>query len=195
VCVFISEIGHECGVAFVSSAEDGRFVLDYSLGGPHWGFGDQGLELEYLSVPNAIDRDRIAVRCPGCERRAYILFFKGHWACPTCHKLVYRSQLVDRDTRLWEERDALRGRVGKHRPPGMHNATYAKLLERLRDLDKALRGKGFRYASQAHSYLVRSEWRRPDDLAVSFTGYSRFAVINGQPCVTRSKVLPWEPRL
>lgn len=65
-------------------------------------------------------------RCPGCNNRVAILFMhRRHFACRTCHDLVYASQSEDLLNRAWRMQDKIEEKLGPshERPRGMHART------------------------------------------------------------------------
>ena len=64
-------------------------------------------DIALVRAPNRFGSDARVTACPLCERRAQILVLRDCWGCPRCHRLLYRRQLVDGETVLWEDLDEL----------------------------------------------------------------------------------------
>ena len=79
--------------------------------------------------------------CPCCRRRVAILFGGSIYACRHCHNLAYDSQREMVHTRLQSRAHKLRARLGGdcwwHRPKGMHQRTYKKLLAEYQHYEEA----------------------------------------------------------
>jgi ribosomal protein L37AE/L43A len=180
LCVFSNERGLRLGVAFVTRPEGASsLVLEHTIGGPYLSYSDQGIRVRVEPLPNQLNDARLAVLCPMCHRRRSILVYKDHWACAKCHKLLYRSQVVDKLTLKWERKEWLTAKIGKGRPLGMHNKKYVPLRQELDLLQEQFAGKLPRYASAEHSYRISSEWRPADDPFADLGGYTRYGLING----------------
>lgn len=70
-------------------------------------------------------------RCPRCNHRVAVLFFRSGFACRKCNRVAYSSQAEDAMGRSWLRQRKLERRLGEHwaRPKGMHQATRARVLD------------------------------------------------------------------
>lgn len=117
--------------------------------------------------------------CPGvvhgvpCGRRVGKLYNRGrYFVCRHCHELAYESQRRGAAARLWATAADLRHRLGQNgvrrrgwaqaplpppmKPPGMHQNTYVRTLDRIEMLEWEADQIELRAATQ---FLERS--RRP----------------------------------
>lgn len=79
------------------------------------------------------------LRCGHCHRRVAVVFFGGgRFACRRCNRVVYTSQSEDGIGRGWRRQAKLEARLGENwtRPPGMRQATYKRIRERLFDCEE-----------------------------------------------------------
>lgn len=90
-------------------------------------------------TPGRLGGRRPWLRCPVCHRRCVVVYLSGAFACRVCCGLAYRSQALDKASRLQERAEKLRRRLagGGAKPWGMHWSTYRRLLEQIADLEEA----------------------------------------------------------
>lgn len=90
---------------------------------------------------NYSDKRRFSLfSCPRCSRSCQHLVLTYRWHCDRCSGLKYRSQSVGSKVAAWERLQKLKDEVGTGRPKGMHNATYARKRQELKELRRKLRG-------------------------------------------------------
>ena len=170
VCVF--EQGNQMiGQAFIVDVPEYGVVIDSLIIDDD--MSSEGRQ-DYITTTNAtttFDNNRRLFNCPQCGAKKWSLYFKHGWSCAECLRLVYRSQLVDKEVKLWEEREALRAQLCRGRPKGMHNATYMKLRQRLFELDNGLRDRLRKFPSEAQDAIVRSRWISGSEIDLWSTRY------------------------
>ena len=72
--------------------------------------------------------------CSICSCRAAKIYMRSaHFACRSCHQLVYVSQSLDGIGRGWRRQQKLEARLGRDRdrPKGMHRRTMTKIMKKL----------------------------------------------------------------
>jgi len=115
VCVFEFR-KRMIGQAFiVDVAEDGVAINSHIL--------DDGMDSEErqdfiktINTQTSLDKYRRLLVCPDCgEHKRYLYFIDG-WSCADCLGLIYRTQLVDKEVKLFEEREVLRTQLRWGRP-------------------------------------------------------------------------------
>lgn len=77
--------------------------------------------------------------CPGCGRRAAILYLRNRgFACRKCNRIAYASQSEDAMGRAWRRQAKIERKLGDdwHRPKGMHQTTYDALLATIWDCEE-----------------------------------------------------------
>jgi len=124
------------GAAGTLGWPDGGATVDFRVGQGRLHLGDQAIEIG--TVACGCFGARRAWICPGCKRRARVLYRppgEGQVLCRACHRLVYASQRegpADRAMRKAEKiRDRLGGEPGAFspfptKPKWMHWRTYAR---------------------------------------------------------------------
>lgn len=157
VCVF--DLSQQMvGQLFLADVQDDSIRINYLFAARHFQCVETEAVLRTITVTNPLDSLRRFLICPTCNEARRDLYYVQWWACARCHRLLYRSQLVDKDVRLWEERDRLGALLKRGRPKGMHNATYFKLRLRLAELEGRLHGRDRKVASDAHNAIVAERW-------------------------------------
>jgi hypothetical protein len=76
--------------------------------------------------------------CPVRGERVAVLYMRaGRFACRHCQRIAYASQSDDLMSRAWRKQRKIENRLGPdcERPPGMHAATYDRLLSRINDCE------------------------------------------------------------
>ena len=90
--------------------------------------------------------ERVWFLCPACGRRIAIVYgLGGEFRCRLCHGLSYPSQHDSRALRLLRRAQKIRmtklgaafDEAAPPRPPGMHRATYWRLLEQADEFEWA----------------------------------------------------------
>lgn len=163
LCVFgVGPDGILDVLRFTPNAGWTEAILTGSLGGPHIDFWKGSTAVELVPSSGKFGTGARAAICPACRRRVQILVFTHRWGCPSCARLFYRRQLVDRTILRVEELQALRSRP-KQRPKGMHQRTFRRrerrAMERIVLLTDGLKKKQtFNVASGHHSYTVEAHW-------------------------------------
>ena len=111
-------------------------------------------------VPNSngVQRDRVAMLCPECDRRCQVLTWVGSWRCRECDGLHDRRQLVGRDTLKAEQLAELKSQLSGGRRKGQHQAQFDRLSARAEELAQELAGRRPRMPAPDHRITVRSEW-------------------------------------
>ena len=110
-----------------------RLELTYSTNGQPVA---QTIGLE--RTPCRLGGSRPWLRCGQCHRRVAVVFFGGRiFACRRCSRVAYSSQSEDALGRGWRRQAKLEARLGENwtRPPGMRQATYERICERLFDCE------------------------------------------------------------
>ena len=108
--------------------------------------------------PNGVQRDRVAMLCPECDRRCQVLTWVGRWRCRECDGLHDRRQLIGPDTRKAEELAELKSQLSGGRRKGQHQAQFDRLSARAEELARELAGSRPRMPAPEHRPTVRSEW-------------------------------------
>lgn len=162
ICSFANENGNPIGEAFLIGVFDDAVLLAYVFLGTRINSGPGVVRLSTATVGNGVDKGRRYLLCPDCERRVGTLVFTESWACRTCHRLVYRVQMIGEDVAAWEGMNELRARLDAGRPHGMWQKTYARTRardqRRLTELRKRA-GRVWKVASNVHRYRVDPVWR------------------------------------
>ena len=157
VCMFM--LGNRMiGQLFISEVQKKSCIVNYLFAADHIRSGEFSEAIRTRDVPNQLDEWRRSFLCPGCGASKRDLYYVDSWSCASCHKLLYRSQLVDKEVKLWEERDQLHSMLRKGRPKGMHNGTYMSHRLRLAELERRLNGRPRKYASDEHDAIVTQTW-------------------------------------
>lgn len=120
--------------------------------------------LRLAPVPTGLGANREALVCPQCEKPKFVIFCAPSWACAKCNRLMYRSQLANRDAVRAEKLEALEVEMRHGRPAGMHNSTYRRRQEELRALRQAVRSRAKAYANFDHQRVTRAEWVEPSQV-------------------------------
>lgn len=100
--------------------------------------GSQTIALTHTPCPYGSSRPWFV--CPGCQRRAGLLFMRwGRFACRRCQQVSYTSQAEDVLARMWRKQTKIEAVLGEHwgRPRGMRNRTHEVLLDALLELEAA----------------------------------------------------------
>lgn len=126
-------------------AETGEVHLIYRSreGWGDWESMEYPVPLLSQPMPNGASRTWFACPARGCGRRVAILYGGRVFACRHCYGLAYPSQRQSRLERRMERANTLRERLGwpleecfwGHRPKGMHNRTFQKLVAELRRVE------------------------------------------------------------
>lgn len=175
VCVF--ELRKRMiGQLFITEVLENSIVVNYTFSARNLQSGEQQELLRTSNVNSNVGPMRVLLDCRECRGRKWSLYYNHVWLCADCHELRCRSQLVDKDLKLWEEADNLGRRVREGRPKGMHNSTYIKLRQRLAVLDRQLEGKPRKYASESRARIVTARWVPGAELDL---WSSRYAVERG----------------
>lgn len=163
VCVF--SIGKQMvGQLFLPEILDEFVKVNFVFSARHVQCAETETILRTVDAPNPLDPCRRFFICGTCSRRRRDLFYVNSWACSDCHHLLYRSQLIDKEVKLWEERDALHARLKKGRPKSMHNSTYFKHRLRLTQLEGRLHGRARKYASDEQNLIMEHRWVPPAEI-------------------------------
>lgn len=157
VCIF-SQQSKVVGQLFIVDSERDAIIVNYLFASPYLECNEHQVALKTSSASSPLYKERRSLLCPLCEGRRRILYYRHLWACADCLKLFYRSQLLDKEVKLWARHDDLAERVGRGRPKGMHNSTYHELLRQLASLRVEVRNKTRKYASELHNTTVTSRW-------------------------------------
>ena len=168
VCIF-ERLGQMIGQIFLPNTEEDSVTVHYIFAYELFSCVETEVALKIVIQNNPVDKFRPVFQCPICDLRRWHLYYVDHWACASCHGLLYRSQLVDKEVKAREERDELRALVKHGRPKGMHNPTYAEKRLRLAALETRLQGRAPKYASDEQDAVVTSRWvpGREIDLVVN----------------------------
>ena len=126
-------------------------------------------EIDVISEYSGFGALRYYHICGRCRSRmSAVLFNDGAWWCPRCFGLRNRSALLERNTRLGIELDALDREIGRGRPVGMRQSMYARKSDRM----KSLRDH-FRYAAPPtpnveYTAFLTGEWQHDSDWVQHF---------------------------
>jgi hypothetical protein len=77
-------------------------------------------------------------KCPRCGTRNAKLFVRsGRFACRSCHRLVYRTQVLDPIARNQHAYHRAQSKLDEHemKPKGMHWRTFDRICERMDLID------------------------------------------------------------
>jgi len=176
VCVFELR-GGMIGQAFIPDISEKTVTINSLILNSDVSSRERQDTIETVSLNNQVDPYRRLFLCPECGSTKWALYYENGWSCAKCLDLVYRSQLVGKDVKLWEERKTLRKRLEGGRAKGMHNKTFIKLHERLSALDCQLRGRSENFASRSHDLIVQSRWVAGAEIDLWSTQY---VVRNGE---------------
>lgn len=157
VCVF-ERRQRMVGQLFIPDVQDHSIVLNYIFASEALYAAESEVTIGTILQPSALDNLRRMFECPGCGKARRSIYYSNQWACGDCLGLSYRSQLVDKDVKLWEERDRLHSWLKNGRPKGMHNVTYMKLRQRLIELERRLHGRSRKYPSDEQDAIVTAKW-------------------------------------
>src|SRR6476646_10479691 len=106
ICVF--HLGRRMvGQLIVPDFDEDSIVVNYLFAMSHVNKCESEERLPTSPSPTSLDCYRRVFLCRGCGQRRWSLYFKSSWACASCLKLLYRSQLLDKEVKLWAARDAL----------------------------------------------------------------------------------------
>ncbi len=97
----------------------------------------QTISLERTPCP--FGGSRPWLRCGQCHRRVAVVFYGGRlFACRLCSRVAYSSQSEDAIGRGWRRQGKLENLLGENwtRLPGMRQATYKRIRERLFDCEE-----------------------------------------------------------
>jgi hypothetical protein len=173
LCQFWDERGRMLGDAWIEGVTDHAVYLDYEIAGQYITRGDGLLSVRTATAPNRYGGIR-SFLCDGCGGRKRVLVFDGCWLCRLCHHLGFRKQFLTPSVIGHESLAALRHKIGRGRPKGMRNSTFARLDARLGELDSRYGDRAPHFASEDHSYLVETRWLKLDEsLEVWCEGASR----------------------
>lgn len=136
---------------------DGAMRLTHRINGP----SEKSSTTQVVPIERTDCRyggNRPWFRCPGllygegCGRRCALLFFHdGHFACRTCHRLLYRSQFEHPDFGSIRRAEAAHLRLGgtgvlmdpiPPRPRYMHRSTYYAMYQKASLLTVLLKARG-----------------------------------------------------
>ena len=166
LCIF--EQGRRMmGQLFIRKILDTSIIVRYIFASEHVNCNETEVVL-----PTVRQEVHTIFKCPGCMFNRWSLYYRDQWKCADCHGLLYRSQLVDKEVQLWEERDRLSALLKAGRPKGMHNSTYAHHRLRLAELERLLRCRPRKYASDVHDLIVRERWVPGTDADLWFLNYT-----------------------
>ena len=171
VCVFEAR-KRMIGQAFIVDVHQNSILLNYVFTEEYSNYGESQIELTTINSSTIMDRNRRVFECPRCESKRWSLYYKNVWLCRDCLNLNYRSELVDKEVKLWEERDSLRQQLSRGRPKGMHNRTYMELRQRLFALDNRLSGRTQKFASSSQDMIVQSRWVSGSEVDLWSSRYS-----------------------
>lgn len=122
--------------------------------------------------------ERVHLLCPACgDEREKLYLVANQWACRRCHRLVHRTQRMSTIDRNFMKIDDLRRQLawdGKrvHRPKGMHNSTYVRLVNELHDVEHRTRGHTRGVLNHEIDEVVTTSFY----LASAFPGLPRISV-------------------
>jgi hypothetical protein len=77
-------------------------------------------------------------RCPRCDGRSAKLFLRnGHFNCRRCHRLGYRSQVIDKLTQQQKAYGRLQNKLdtADMKPKGMHWRTFEQIHKQMAAID------------------------------------------------------------
>ena len=162
VCAFQDDRDRVLGVVRFTLVNLASAILTGVLGGRQLKLWKSPEHLDLLTSPNDVAGLRRAAKCPGCERRVQSLVYVDWWACAKCHRLLYRRQLVDRQTLDAEDFTAAERRLKELRPKWRHQRKFAErraadeaIVERFK---ATLTDPWLRVASAAHQRRVEGVW-------------------------------------
>lgn len=157
LCVFEDERGGTAGwLGFTPTAT--HATIEGNLSGRYIGPWTGPDEIALIRASNSVGLDARVTACPLCERRVQILVLRFRWGCPRCHRLLYRRQLVDRESLLWEELGELKEALKRGRRKGEHQRRFDARVRRRDELATKLVGKPRHVASVEHLKVVSSRW-------------------------------------
>ena len=145
-----TESGEEVGSVSIWS-RDGALALNFRSGGNSV---EQLVRLDFTRCH--FGGTRTWFRCPHCNRRVALLYFRGaRFGCRVCRQVAYSCQSEDLAARTWRRQLKLERQLSEDcgRPKGMHVRTYERLLSaidrceerRENALALALSSLGFRW--------------------------------------------------
>jgi hypothetical protein len=164
------------GQLFLVDVAKESVSINYLFAAQHVQCSETEAVLRTVEMSNPLDSYRRYFLCPTCTEARRDLYYCQSWACARCHRLLYRSQLIDKEVKLWEERDRLRALLKKDRPKGMHNTTYFEHRLRLAELDGRLHGRQEKIASDEHNTIITEQWVPAAE--IDFWSM-RYSVLNG----------------
>jgi hypothetical protein len=157
VCVF--DLGRRTiGQTFIAEIQDDSVILNYLFADKQFISEENRSVIKTREIKSKIAAFRRLFVCPLCDQSKQALYYKDTWACATCLRLHYRSQLIDKEVKLWEELDELRTQLRRGRPTGMHHKTFIKLKLRLSALEYRFEGRERKEAGSSHNVIVTSRW-------------------------------------
>jgi ribosomal protein S27AE len=120
----------------------GSIVIDSRTAGMELRYTANGRPVQdwvpYARTEPHFGGSRLWLRCPRCAGRVIVLYLLGErFVCRRCGSVRYASQGEDVIGRAMRRQDKLSRRLGEDgsRPRGMHERTYARLIEGIRQAD------------------------------------------------------------
>jgi hypothetical protein len=159
ICEFVDHVGRKMGHARITGVDDTHLTLEYKFGSPFVPYTYNTIDIPLVAKELWSNNYPNNILCPACNEIKSVLIYQETWKCRSCHKLLYRTQHLDRVTILWERMKRLESVVGYARPKGMHAKTYRPLRKKYNDLRRSLTGVAVPEASNAHSYFLVATWR------------------------------------
>lgn len=127
-------------------AREGYLELNYRHRGPSQEWRDVHKLIALDFTEQHFGGERRWLICPSCARRCAVLFAGEQFSCRVCLNLGYRSQYEDPRFRFLSKARKLRQRLGgsanmtlpfPDKPRGMHRATFERLYDEGRTLERA----------------------------------------------------------
>lgn len=127
-------------------ADEGSLELTYRHEGPSQDWWDVHELIALDFTEQHFGGERRWFICPSCARRCAVLFAGEQFSCRVCLNLGYRSQYEDPRFRFLSKARKLRQRLGgsanmtlpfPDKPRGMHRATFERLYDEGRTLERA----------------------------------------------------------
>lgn len=160
LCLFYEEVsGRPHGLLELGVAPDrSQIWLDGEIAVRNMRGWSGHTSVALVPNPNGVQRDRVAMLCPECDRRCQVLTWVGSWRCRECDGLHDRRQLIGPDTRKAEELAALKSQLASGRRKGQHQAQFDRLTARAEEIERELAGRRPRMPAPDHRVTVHSEW-------------------------------------
>ena len=157
LCVFGIGPGIMGALRFTPNQDWTEAGLTGELAGRHIDIWKGTTTIELIPSAGKFGTGARAANCPCCGKRVQVLVFTDRWGCPSCARLLYRRQVVDRTVLLFEDLNAFSSLL-KGRPKGMHQRTFRQAAQRIKALRAELKGRPYQVASVHHRDIVEARW-------------------------------------